>query len=248
MRPFTRMKSLDRRRLVGVRDITSVMDPVRDDATIWRVTLDRHRDELEECAAVLSVDEKRRARRFRFEQDCDRFTVCRAVLRQLLAQELAIDACKVDIVYGRYGKPLLPPLAGRRVSFNVSHSDGQALVALASHEVGVDIERIRPVDDLVRLAKTALSLTEQAALFALPGPQRLKGFFNCWTRKEAYIKATGYGLSRPLDEFDVTLAPGERARLAYVKDGPHEPTRWSMSSGEPLDGYKAAVCIKRPSR
>ncbi len=171
--------------------------------------------------------------------------MCRAVLRQLLAQELAIDACKVDIVYGPYGKPLLPPLAGRRVSFNVSHSDGQALVALASHEVGVDIERIRPVDDLVRLAKTAFSLTEQAALFALPGLQRLKGFFNCWTRKEAYIKATGHGLSHPLD---VTLASGECARLVYVKDGPHEPTRWSMSSGEPLDGYKVAVCIKRPSR
>ena len=239
------MKRLDRRPLGGLTEITRVMDPVRDDVTIWYVPLDQPSDRLDEFAVLLSPDEDARAKRFRFEHDRRRFTVCRAVLRRLLARELTMDAREVNIVYGPHGKPSLGSDGGRALCFNVSHSDGHALVALAPSEVGVDIERIRPVDDLGRLAETAFSLAERAELLALPEPQQLRGFFNCWTRKEAYIKASGEGLSRPLDEFDVSLVPGEPAHLLRVKDEPGEPARWSLSSCEPVAGCVAAVCVER---
>jgi 4'-phosphopantetheinyl transferase len=196
---------------------------------------------------VLSEDERLRAGRFRFVQDRHRFAASRALLRRLLGRALGLAPGAIRFEYGAYGKPRLAGDAGP-LWFNLSHAGRWGLFAVSAGEVGVDLESVRPLEDLDSLAGTVFSTGERAALSALPSPQRVQGFFNGWTRKEAYVKARGDGLSRALDGFDVTVAPGDPPRLLRVAGEPDEPARWALSSFEPLPGYVAAMCVERASR
>src|SRR5262249_29846251 len=153
--------------------------------------------------------------RFHFVRDQERFVACRGTVRTILAQYLARDPRRLAFIYGANGKPALTGNeAPCRLHFNVAHSDGLALLAVGrGREIGVVLERIRPEVATEAIARHYFSARDIEALRALPPRLRVKAFFHAWTRKEAYLKATGAGLSLPLDCFDVTLRPGEPAAL-----------------------------------
>jgi 4'-phosphopantetheinyl transferase len=211
-------------------------------AEIWLADLDAA-DAGESALAVLSDDEQARARRFVFDVHRHRFIACRAALRARLAERLGCDAGSLRFEYGPVGKPALA--GGGTLRFNVSHSDRYALLALGDRvEVGVDVERIRPLTDMNALADRVFSDGERAALAGVPADQKANAFFAGWTRKEAYIKARGDGIGM-LDAIEVTLSPGEPPRLVRVTDRPDEPERWSIQSLSPVSGFAAAVCLQR---
>jgi 4'-phosphopantetheinyl transferase len=157
------------------------------------------------------------------------------------------DPARIQYSRNEYGKPvLLCAQSAERVSFNVSHSGGLALVAVAAgQEVGVDIERIDPRIEIMNVASVIFSPGEVSVLARIPEPLRRDAFFSCWTRKEAYIKAKGMGLSMPLNQFDVSLAPTEPAALLATRDDPDEAARWSLFE-LPIDpGFAATLAIGR---
>jgi 4'-phosphopantetheinyl transferase len=131
------------------------------------------------------------------------------------------------------------------VRFNLSHSDGRAIYAVTlGREVGIDIERVRPLDDHQSIANRFFSSRERVAIRALPETERVQAFFSCWTRKEAYVKAVGDGLHAPLDRFHVSVGPGEPAKLLEIEDDPGGASRWWMHALEPEPGYVGAVVVE----
>ncbi len=210
---------------------------------VWRAVLDQSEAVCCELEGALSPDERARAARFHFPHDRRRFTVARGVLRHIIGAYLGVQPDAVQFKYGRLGKPALdagaPP---RRLCFNTSHSRTLALFALSrDRELGVDVEYMRAVPDAAHIAERFFSKSENAALKALPPEQQHEAFFTCWTRKEAYIKAIGDGLSRPLHGFEVSLSPGEPARLTRVDGDEYEAHRWSMLDLAPGPGYRGAL-------
>ncbi|MDT5269199.1 MAG: 4-phosphopantetheinyl transferase [Acidobacteriota bacterium] len=211
---------------------------------VWRASLDRDASEVEKLRATLTADERERAQRFHFDRDRLRFVVARGVLREILGRYLRCPPGLIRFAYNEYGKPELSEDGGG-LRFNVSHSHGMALYAcVLGREVGVDIELLR--DDFANLevAERFFSKAEICALGSLPAHLRTQAFFNCWTRKEAYIKALGEGLSHPLDCFTVSLAPGEPARLISTDKDWLEADRWSIADLKPFRGYAAAVAVR----
>lgn len=201
---------------------------------------------VREEAAVLSDSERERAGRFVFVSDCTRFIVARATLRRLLAKRLAVKPEDIEFVYGEQGKPALGArFEDSKLFFNVSHSDDLAVYAFSSAgEIGVDVEAVRWFADSDDVAARVFSPAERQAYAALDPLYRPAGFFNCWTRKEAFIKALGDGLDRSLDSFDVSLAPDEPARILRIEDTPGERCGWSVESFVPAPGFIAAVVVE----
>lgn len=212
---------------------------------VWRASLDGDSSAVQRFWATLTEDERERARRFHFERDRRRFVAARGLLRELLGRYLGRQPALIRFTYNEYGKPALSGDDGDGLRFNASHSHGAALYAFTlGGEVGVDIEELR--DDFASLdvAERFFSKAEVRALGSLPAHLRTQGFFNCWTRKEAYIKALGEGLSHPLDRFTVSLAPGESARLVSTDTDPSEAGEWAIVDLEPFQGYAAAVAVR----
>ena len=197
------------------------------------------------AAALLSDAERQRASRFLFDRDRDRFIVGRARLRQLLAARLGTRPESVELVYGAHGKPALARrFADSDLRFNVSHCDDVTLYAFScGREIGVDVEAVRVIGDADGIAARFFSLRENQAYCALEPRDRPLGFFQCWTRKEAFIKALGDGLSYALDRFDVSLGPGEPAEILRVETTPGDCCGWRMESLSPAPGFVAAVVI-----
>jgi 4'-phosphopantetheinyl transferase len=195
---------------------------------IWSILLDQAQTPTH-FAKLLNDDETARAARFYFERDTRRYTVGRATLRLILSHYTGLSPTALHFTYNPYGKPAL--VADQNpdcVEFNLSHTGDHALCAIThGHAVGVDLEAMKPLDYL-QMAGTVFSDCEQATLQRLPVDQQAVAFFNGWTRKEAYIKAHGQGLSMPLADFDVTLAPDEPARLLATRPDPDEVGRWSL--------------------
>jgi 4'-phosphopantetheinyl transferase len=202
-----------------------------------------------ECAralsAVLSNAERERAGRFKFARDRQRFIVARARLRELLATRLGVRPEAVEFVYGSHGKPELGPhCAASGLCFNVAHAQDLAIYAFSTgRAIGVDVERIRAIDDADDIAARFFTRRENDAYRALDPRERLLGFFNCWTRKEAFVKALGDGLSHSLGDFDVSLAPGEPAKLLRVGAVRGEQSGWSLCSFSPAPGFVGAVVV-----
>ena len=214
----------------------------RHECHVWRVTLDLPADVTECLQDLLSGEERNRAARFVFPVDRRRFVVAHGCLRQVLGGYLGADPESLILANGPSGKPFLA--SPRTVlRFNLSHSGDAALVAVAwDREVGVDVETVRPIGDLLGLAASCFSPVEERALGALPERVRLDCFFDGWTRKEAFVKLLGDGLSRPLDTFDVNLAPGEPARLLRVAGG--RARDWSLRAIEVGPGRRGALAIE----
>jgi 4'-phosphopantetheinyl transferase len=186
-------------------------------------------------AALLSPDEHARAAAFRSEQHRGRYIVCRGRLRELLAERLGTRPRAVALTYNASGKP---SLVGAPLRFNLSHAGGTALYVFARDvEVGCDIEWCWPELANRRMADWLFSAAEREALDPLQGEGWLKGFFNCWTRKEAVLKGRGLGLGQPAD-FDVSLRPTEPARILRGAEG------WSIQAPEPMPGLHAAIAVQ----
>lgn len=224
-----------------------------DEVHVWRARLDASPERVRSLLDLLAPDERERAVRFHFQRDHDRFTVARGLLRGILGGYLgsgpehsSLGPERLRFEYGAQGKPSLAAEhnpAGLR--FNVSHSEGVALFAVTrGREVGVDVERVSARVSCEEIAGRFFSPREVEDLRALPPPLREAAFFNCWTRKEAYIKARGEGLSLPLDGFDVSLAPGEPAALLANRLDPEEVARWSLRELRPWPGFAAALAVE----
>lgn len=213
---------------------------------LYPIELRRTPSELAAARALLSDDEHERAGRFRFERHRRRFIVRRAALRTILAQRLDCDPHELRFVAGPSGKPQLDRAFGDlRPYFSVSSSDELALCAVGEdREIGIDIERLRPVRAWAELATRYFSATEVAALHeAVEDPEQ--AFLTCWTRKEAFIKALGTGLSHPLRRFSVSLDPGDGARVLDVDGDAAEAGRWWLADlSAPLEGFVAALATR----
>lgn len=213
---------------------------------VWRAALDapaRSTAGFEQC---LSPDERQRLERFRFEHDRKRYLVGRGLLRTLLGRYVDAAPDRLRFDYTPFGKPHLAAGPARQdLQFNVSHSGELLLIAVTcGRALGVDVEQVRADIEVATIAACYFSPNEQAALAELAGTEQVDAFFDCWTRKEAYIKARGDGLSRPLDQFDVSLKPGQAARLLETRPDPAEAHRWHLAELDVGAGYKAALAVE----
>jgi 4'-phosphopantetheinyl transferase len=209
---------------------------------VWKVRLDEP-ERAQPEASVLSLDEKARRSRFHFEKDRNYFIRCRSALRCLLADYLAMTASEIRFDYLTGGKPRLASDQNpNALEFNVSHSGSIALIAVGSERrIGVDVERIRLDVDTGALAERFFSVHERAGLRALPDDLRVAGFFACWTRKEAFLKATGEGLSFPLADFSVSTPPDVPPQLEEIRGDAEAGKKWFMADLSVGDDYRAAV-------
>jgi len=207
--------------------------------------LDRPESEVRFFESLLAADETQRAKRFYFQKDRERFVVGRGLLRTILSSYLQLPPDEILFAYGAHGKPTVKQKAGQSgIEFNLAHSAGWGIYAITQDRpVGVDVEFIQRDFPGENVAEHFFSPRETASLRALPKDRQTAAFFSCWSRKEAFIKALGLGLSCPLGDFDVSLAPGEPARLLYVKWDPHEVSRWFMEEIDRVPGCAAAVVV-----
>lgn len=213
----------------------------RHDVHVIRIPLQVEDDTLDRLKTLLSPEEVARADRYKVPQPRRHFIVCRATLRQLLASSLNCTPQDVEFDYGPHGKPALPKSTSQ-IEFSVSHSADQALIAIAlNRPIGVDIEQIDPAVRILKLAARFFSHREATELTNLPEGDQLAGFYRGWTSKESYLKATGSGLSFPLNKFSVSLNPHQPARLIEVVDLPAELDRWQITALDPLPNFAAAV-------
>ena len=197
---------------------------------VWRVPLPTDEAILRSLESTLRKDEKARAARFIFERDRVRFVAARGILRDLLGRYLQCAPQAIDFVYGSRGKPAVAVRGSQpAICFNLSHASALAAIAIGrGREVGIDIELIRSEFADGGIAKRYFSAKEIDELSRLPAELRTEGFFLCWTRKEAYIKARGDGLHIALDSFDVSLSPDKPATLSSVDE-----LRWRIESFVP---------------
>jgi 4'-phosphopantetheinyl transferase len=221
----------------------------KNEVHVWKMDISERHTEAEGLFEVLDDAERERASRFHFQQDRSRFVVARGTLRRLLGRYLLRPPQELRFSYGFFGKPsLAPELARERdVRFNVSHSNDQVLLAFSySREVGIDVERIRPEVNIEEIGSRFFSRKEVKELRALPPSIRREAFFHCWSRKEAFIKAVGKGLSMPLDGFDVSVCPHALFITLDIPDDTRESERWSLVALNPGMGYVAALAVEGP--
>ncbi|MEP6570243.1 MAG: 4'-phosphopantetheinyl transferase superfamily protein [Acidobacteriota bacterium] len=225
------------------RDITMRPELHADEVHVWLADLNNYA--ADKLKLLLSADELSRAARFHFDKDRNYFIVARGLLRRILATYLDIPAGELRFIYAEKGKPSLEESQRNSLNFNLAHSHGMAIYGFSrNREVGVDLEFLR--EDLAdeKIAERFFSPSEIHVLKGLPANLRKQAFFDCWTRKEAYIKARGEGLSMSLDEFDVSLQPGEAAALLRNHKEPAEVRRWSMQSLNVPAGFVAALVVE----
>lgn len=230
---------------------TSALQP--DAAHVWLLELDALSAWLPQARALLSDDERARMDRYRVEAPRTSGTLTRAALRLILGRWLGVSPQTLVFGAGEHGKPFLP--AHPHLQFNVSHSHHRALIALDGRglELGVDVEWHRPRIDHLAIARHVFSLAERDALSAAPAADRPAMFFAIWSRKEAVIKATGDGLHRPLDAFDVSTSPlqEDAPALLATRDDPADAARWNLLDlpvPPCADGpYAASLLVRAPA-
>lgn len=213
---------------------------------LWSVSLEISEAIQAALTAILSDDEQRRASRFLFEDDRRRFTACRGRLRRLLAKYMHTPPERLEFAYSGLGKPTLATGAGDPpLHFNVSHSGELALIAITREgELGADVERRRELRDMQGLAERFFSQAESSGLLALDPKSQPSAFFQIWTRKEAILKATGKGLTFPLNRLTVTFGENTPPKLLQLGDNPEEARCWTLQALSPAPDYVAAIATR----
>lgn len=210
---------------------------------VWRVELDSLTNRYAAFLALLDEDEQKRGARFHFDRDRESYTITRGALRLILGKYLSADPKSIQFDYTQFGKPFLKKnhrKGSGKIHFNVSHSDRFALVAITeASEIGVDIEFCKEEIEHIDLAKRFFTSQEYTTLKNLPPTERLDAFYRCWTRKEAYIKAVGKGLSIPLNSFDVSLRVSEAPKMLRIEGG--NPENWRIFDIPTEKNYKGAL-------
>lgn len=221
-----------------------------DEVHVWRADLDPPAQQLKTLRDTLSSDELKRAERFRFQRDRDHFIAARGLLRVILGRYLGREPDELTFTYSPNGKPALTSASGGdSLCFNLSRREGLALYAVArERQVGVDLELIREDFACEQIAERFFSPREIAALQATSTHMRQEAFFTLWTCKEAYVKATGTGLSAPLDQFDVLPNATKPEVLLRIEKDPREAARWSLRSIPTGAGYSATLAVQGHSR
>ena len=214
----------------------------KSDVHLWLASVPDCLPQLARLRELLTPDERERAARFHFERDRDRYAIARAILRDLLASY--IGTSQFAFATNNHGKPSLEP-PHHPLEFNVSHSGDLVLFGFTrTCEIGVDVERIRPDFATLEIANRFFAPDEAKVLAGLSERERTAAFFNCWTRKEAYIKARGVGLSLGLSTFAVTLKSSELPALVRVDADPDAPNRWTILDLAVGDDYRAAAAFE----
>jgi len=225
------------------RLLPSRLDLAAGEVQIWAIPLNPPEAEVLRLTRLLSADEQERASRFRFDVHRRRYVVGRGALRRLLGAYLGADPAGLRFGYGPRGKPGLPDWPG--LGFNLSNSEDLALAGfLRDREIGVDVEYMKEMDDLESIASRFFSASEVQALSSVPREQKKEAFFNCWTRKEAYLKAVGEGLAAPLNSFDVTLIPGEPPRMLTLEGNAERAASWFFHHLRPARDFIGAIAIE----
>ncbi len=206
---------------------------------VWRMELEQPQEVLEKFRGTLEADELQRASRFHFDKHRNSFVAARGFLRRVLSRYLDTNPAALRFSYGEYGKPTLDGT----LHFNMSHSHGLALLGITEgRQIGVDVEHLRADFATEDIARHFFSHLEVESFGRLQKEEQVAAFFRCWTRKEAFIKATGRGLSQSLDAFDVTLAPGVAAELLRIEKD--QASRWSMSDIDVGADYAGALVVE----
>jgi 4'-phosphopantetheinyl transferase len=222
--------------------------PGQREVHVWFVELAASAASVEACRRSLSADESERASRFCSERLGTAFTLSRGVLRVLLGRYLAVEADCIRFAYGSRGKPRLS-FPETPLEFNLAHSGRWAAYAFAvGCQLGVDIEEVRPIANQEEIVRRSFSPEEYEEWLGLDPSRRDQAFFRCWTRKEAYIKALGDGLSVPLDSFRVSLGSGVPASLIHADGDPAAAARWSLCSLAPVAGYVGSLAFPERGR
>ena len=220
---------------------------IEDQVHVWRIPLVGDAALLGRLTAVLDAAEKQRVNRFVFAADRRRYLLSHAALRLILSNYLPQEPDMLIFGLGAYGKPYLQSSGpGYGLQFNLTHTPEMALIAVTgSLAVGIDIEQVRPLDDALAIADRFFSAEEIADLRTVAGTTfEAQAFFNCWTRKEAIIKAQGAGLSRALDSFAVTLLPDEAVVVRRDDQRPASQEPWHLRALHPGPNYAAALAVE----
>jgi len=214
---------------------------------VFAARLDPPPPQVRQCSALLSEDERARAGRFHFEDDRRRFLVGRGLLRRLLGWATRAEPRRLVFSYSVTGKPrLVAEDADRFVHFNLAHANELVVYALSRvDEVGIDVEFIRALPDADAVAGQFFSPQEYARWCALPAALSTEAFFNCWTRKEAFLKASGAGISEALSQVEVSFVPGEPPRYLRLAGDASAAARWRLEPLAPAPGYVGALATKQ---
>jgi 4'-phosphopantetheinyl transferase len=219
------------------------LELARNEVHVWAVPLTQPVSLAAKLAALLEEEERERAARFQFDHLRQSFRVSHGALRLILSRYANVAPERLRFAHGPFGKPELEPKSA--VRFNLSHSGELALLAVnLEREIGVDVEALRAVSEAESIARGNFSSNEFAAFCGLDEKQKLSAFFNCWTRKEAFLKAHGAGLSMPLEHFEVAFAPNEPARLISIHGNARAAEQWTLCALSPADGYVAALAVE----
>lgn len=227
----------------AIQDINTAKPITPGIVNIWVIDLDTIDERIENYYGLLSKDERSKTKKFKFERDRNNFTVCRGVLRRLSALYLGTRPQDIKFGYSEFGKP---HFIESTLKFNVSHSGNVAVIGfLEGQEIGIDVELVKTNFDVLDIANNFFSEKEIKALNELPHEIQSLAFYRCWTRKEAFIKAEGSGLSFPLDSFAVSMDSDEIATLLETVWDRKEKEKWILHSFVPSSGYRAALAVRR---
>lgn len=232
--------------LLGLReywDCPGLLACAPGEVHIWRIELDCHASTVASLGAALSSEERQRAARFRSVELQERWTVAHGALRCILASYVRCSPTALAFQEGPHGKPALA-IPAANILFNLCHTGKLALLAVSGGmPVGIDAEAVRPVAELEDLSRQFFTSGEAEEILALHPDLRLAAFFSCWSRKEAFVKALGGGLSIPLNCFQVSIHNHEPARLLWVEG--KDCNKWSLLDiSEP--GTAAAIVAQGP--
>lgn len=212
---------------------------------VWRASLEQSAMQVQQLAQTLSEDEHLRAARFYFERDRKHFIVARGLLRTILGRYTSLEPHQLQFSYSPRGKPALASTGdSSTLQFNLSHSKGLALYAVTrDRKIGIDLEYLRPISNIEQLTQRFFSAREHGVIHSLPPDEQQVAFFQSWTCKEAYLKATGEGLAQ-LQQVEVSLTPEQPYGLLNIATDAQATTRWSLQTLTPAPDYVAALAVE----